>query len=79
MKAEQLGELMNPSPDNIENYNYESFIPENFMPLMRFSESPPLGSIAPDFSLWGLDEKEVKLSELWAQHDYFLVEFGSFT
>ncbi|MBT3239829.1 MAG: hypothetical protein HON98_08390 [Chloroflexi bacterium] len=70
---------MNLNPDNIENYNYDSFIPDNFMPLMRFSESPPLGSISPDFSLWSLDQEETKLSELWANHEYLVVEFGSFT
>ena len=70
---------MNPNPDNIKNYNYDSFIPENFMPLMRFEESPPIGSVAPDFSLWSLDKKETKLSSLWEENDFLVVEFGSFT
>ncbi|MBI3159438.1 MAG: hypothetical protein HYZ26_07555 [Chloroflexi bacterium] len=66
-------------PKEINNYNYDAFIPENFEPLMRFEESPPLGSTAPDFPLWTLEEKETRLSEIWESHLYTVVEFGSFT
>ncbi len=65
--------------DLIQRYNYDSFVPENFMPWMRFDASPPLGDPAPDFPLWHVDGERTSLSSLWAEHLYTLVEFGSFT
>ncbi len=62
----------------LEKYNYDSFTPENFLPWMKFSESPSVGVPAPDFSLWSLDKEEIKLSDLWKQYDFLIVEFGSF-
>ena len=66
-------------PDLLARYNYDSFIPANFEPWMRFDQSPPLGEPAPDFLLWALDGGETRLSAIWAQHTYTVVEFGSFT
>ena len=60
-------------------YNYDSFVPEKFMPWMRFAESPKLGERAPDFPLWHLDGTETYLSEIWSAYKYTVVEFGSFT
>ena len=65
--------------DLIKRYNYDSFVPDNFMPWMRFEASPALGDPAPDFPLWDLDEREVSLSSLWSEHLYTIVEFGSYT
>jgi len=65
--------------DLIARYNYDAFVPEKFMPWMRFDQSPPLGQKAPDFPLWHLDGRETRLSEVWSQHNYTIVEFGSFT
>jgi hypothetical protein len=67
------------STNPIPNYNYDSFIPENFEPFMRFDQSPPLGQPAPDFPLWHLDGTETSLSDIWSSHTYTIVEFGSFT
>jgi hypothetical protein len=58
---------------------YDSFVPDNFMPWMRFDASPALGDPAPDFPLWDLEEREVNLSSLWSEHLYTIVEFGSYT
>jgi hypothetical protein len=63
----------------IKRYNYDSFVPDNFMPWMRFEASPTLGDPAPDFPLWDLAEREVSLSSLWNEHLYTIVEFGSYT
>ena len=60
-------------------YNYDSFIPENFGPWLNFGQSPAVGEPAPDFPLWDLDKKETKLSDIWSQNDFTVVEFGSFT
>ncbi len=60
-------------------YNYDEFIPAKFEPWMRFESSPPLGKPAPDFPLWHLNERETRLSVIWSQHTYTIVEFGSFT
>lgn len=60
-------------------YNYDSFVPEKFNRLLRWSESPPLGRVAPDFPLWGTDGREIQLSTIWCKNDYTVVEFGSFT
>jgi hypothetical protein len=65
--------------DLIERYNYDEFVPSKFQPWMRFSSSPQLGKVGPDFPLWRIDETETSLSELWAEHAYTIVEFGSFT
>ncbi len=60
-------------------YNYDEFVPAKFEPWMNFAASPPLGKGAPDFPLWHLDGTETRLSALWSQHTYTIVEFGSFT
>jgi hypothetical protein len=65
--------------DLIKSYNYDAFIPEKFMPWMRFDKSPALGEAAPDFPLWTLDEQETSLSAMWKANVYTVVEFGSFT
>ena len=63
----------------IEGYNYDEFVPEKFEPGMKFEESPPLGTPAPDFPLWNPDGRETRLSAVWSTHTYTVVEFGSFT
>ncbi len=63
----------------LERYNYDEFIPSKFGPWMRFAESPALGTPAPDFPLWDLDEQETNLSAIWKANLYTVVEFGSFT
>ena len=65
--------------DLLSRYNYDSFVPANFEPWMRFEESPPLGSVAPDFVLLDLEGNEVRLKEVVAAFTYTIVEFGSFT
>ncbi len=65
--------------DLLSRYNYDSFVPENFEPWMRFEESPPLGQVAPDFVLVDLDGNETRLREVVAASTYTIVEFGSFT
>lgn len=65
--------------DLLRRYNYDKFIPEKFEPWLNFDASPPLGDQAPDFPLWRLDGNETRLSAVWAQHKYTIVEFGSFT
>lgn len=66
-------------PDLIARYNYDEFVPAKFEPWMRFDASPSVGQAAPDFPLWRLDGSETRLSEIWSQHAYTVVEFGSFT
>lgn len=69
-----------PIVSQITNYNYEAFTPENYLPLMRFDESPSIGVPAPDFPLWRMeDQSQTHLSEYWSQYRYLVVEFGSFT
>ena len=63
----------------ISKYNYDSFVPENFEPWMGFDQSPTLGAPAPDFPLWDLDGNQTRLSEVWSQNTFTIVEFGSFT
>lgn len=63
----------------IARYNYDTFVPEKFMPWMNFSNSPALGVAAPDFPLCDLDGNEIMLSAIWCRHAYTIVEFGSFT
>ncbi len=65
--------------DLISKYNYTAFVPEYFEPWMRFDQSPPLGVTAPEFPLWDLEENHTSLGEIWGQHTYTVVEFGSFT
>jgi len=63
-----------------ERYNYATFAPEHFEPLMRFEASPPLGQPAPDFPLWQMEDgAATRLSAIWSQHKFTVVEFGSFT
>ncbi len=66
--------------DLLADYNYESFTPRHYEPWMRFDQSPPLGERAPSLPLQRLDDREdVQLGQLWKQHLYTIVEFGSFT
>lgn len=65
--------------DLTQRYNYDSFVPENFMPWMRFDASPALGEQAPDFPLWDLQGQEVRLGSVWGAHLYTVIEFGSYT
>ena len=66
--------------DLIQQYNYDAFTPEHFEPWMRFDQSPPLGSSAPDFPLWRLeDQTATRLSAIWSEHQFTIAEFGSFT
>ena len=66
-------------PDLLTRYNYDAFIPQNFEPWLNFENSPTIGQPAPDFPLWDLDENETRLSAIWGQYRYTVVEFGSFT
>jgi hypothetical protein len=66
-------------PELIMRYNYDSFVPAKFEPWMRFESSPPLGKVAPDFSLWPLAGGETSLRAICLAHTYTIVEFGSFT
>ena len=64
----------------LQRYNYDEFVPDKFLPWMRFEQSPPLGETAPDFHLWSLEDRsEVSLKTLWSSHRFLVVEFGSFT
>lgn len=66
--------------DLLQRYNYDEFVPEKFEQWMRFDESPALGTPAPDFPLWDLeDRQQISLKELWSNNLYLVVEFGSFT
>jgi len=68
------------TPDIITTrYNYDEFVPEKFEPWLNFDASPPLGDRGPDFLLTQLDGAEINFSDIWAQHTYTIVEFGSFT
>jgi len=60
-------------------YNYDTFVPAKFERWLNFGNSPPLGQPAPDYSLWNLDGRQTRLGEIWSQHTYTVVEFGSFT
>lgn len=60
-------------------YNYASFTEENVSPWMNFGGSPPLGEAAPDFPLWHLDGSQTSLSLIFAENQFTVVEFGSFT
>jgi hypothetical protein len=63
----------------VNQYNYDTFVPETFERWLNFDASPPLGQPAPDFPLWNLDGTPTRLSEVWSRHTYTIVEFGSFT
>ena len=63
----------------IEEYNYDSFIPEKFGRWLKFDSSPPVGISAPDFKLTDLNGEEVKLSQIWRDSTFTVVEFGSLT
>ena len=66
--------------DLATRYNYDEFTPEKFDPWMRFDSSPELGEKAHDYPLWELENRsETSLSEIWSQHSFTVVEFGSFT
>ncbi len=66
--------------DNLlTHYNYDSFTPANFEQWMNFENSPKTGLTAPDFPVWDLDQIATRLSVVWSQHDFTVVEFGSFT
>ena len=65
--------------DLLTRYNYDSFVPEKFEQWMNFEASPKTGSTGRDFPLWNLDQTPTRLSEVWSQHDFTIVEFGSFT
>jgi len=64
--------------DRISYYNYAMFGRQAFE-MLRWEHSPPIGRPAPDFAVWDLDGNETKLSDLWSQHTYTVIEFGSFT
>lgn len=66
-------------PRSQPDYNYDSFVPENFEPWMRFDQSPPLGERGLVFTLHTLDEEKVHLSDVWGESLYTVIEFGSFT
>jgi len=63
----------------LTRYNYDSFVPEKFEQWLNFEASPKTGAPGLDFPLWNLDQTPTRLSEIWSQHDYTVVEFGSFT
>lgn len=63
----------------LTRYNYDSFVSEKFEQWLNFESSPKIGSPGLDFPLWNLDQTSTRLSEVWSQHDYTIVEFGSFT
>ena len=65
--------------DLIARYNYDEFTPPKVFHWLRFEASPPLGQTAPDFPLWNLDGRETRLSQIWSDNLYTIVEFGSFT
>ena len=70
---------MNTETDLLSRYNYDEFVPEKFEQWLNFAASPPLGYPAPDFPLWNLDRSASRLSKIWSEHTYTIVEFGSFT
>ena len=63
----------------LARYNYDEFKPEKVVHWINFQNSPLLGKNGPDFPLWDLDEQKTSLSQIWQQHLYTIVEFGSFT
>lgn len=73
------GDAVMSEQKKIPNYNYDNFVGENYWPMMRFDESPPVGEKAPDFKLWRVDGTETSLSEQWKANLLTVVEFGSYT
>ena len=65
--------------DLLTRYNYDIFEPKKFEPWLNFKGSPPLWESLTDFPLWTLQNEQTSLSEVWKQHLYTIVEFGSFT
>lgn len=65
--------------DLIARYNYDEFVPEKIEQWLNFEASPPLGQPAPEFPLWHLDGRQIRLSEVWSRHTFTIIEFGSFT
>ena len=65
--------------DQAPEYNYASFVEEQFEPWLNFANSPALGAAAPDFTLTTLDGEQVRLAEHWRKHAYTIIEFGSLT
>ena len=65
--------------DLVVRYNYDEFTREKVLPWLTFEKSPVLGEPAPDFPLWQLNGRETRLSAVWNEHVYTIVEFGSFT
>jgi len=65
--------------DLLNQYNYDSFVPEKFEQWDNFDASPKTGSNPPDFQLWNLDQTPVGLFEIFSQNNYTVIEFGSFT
>jgi hypothetical protein len=65
--------------DLCARYNYDEFVPEKYKQWLNFEASPRLGEPAPDFPLWDMGARETRLSAIWSQHTYLIVEFGSFT
>ena len=66
--------------ENIETrYNYDEFTPAKVFHWLNFKNSPPVGTRAPDFTLWHLNNSETSLREIWSSNLYTIVEFGSFT
>lgn len=65
--------------DLAARYNYAAFVLDKVVPLLDFEHSPPLGKPAPNFPLWDLEGRETTLQAIWRQHDFTVVEFGSFT
>jgi len=64
----------------LTRYNYDEFTPEKVVTCLRFQEGPPLGLTAPDYPLWAIvNGSETRLSQIWSQNLYTIVEFGSFT
>jgi hypothetical protein len=66
--------------DDIQTrYNYDSFMPEKFEQWLNFDASPMVGKLVPEFPLWQLDQTPISLHAVLAQHQYTMIEFGSFT
>jgi thiol-disulfide isomerase/thioredoxin len=60
-------------------YNYSELTFDALDVWLNSVVSPPLGRPAPDFRLYRLDDRETWLSQIWAEHSYTVVEFGSMT
>ena len=61
-------------------YNYPDFLREvDDVISTAYKKSPRLGKKSPDFPLWHLNGGQTSFSEIWRQHAFTIVEFGSFT